>query len=238
MPPRQRHQDPVVRVRRGAGGVLAQGRRRSGALSTPQLQILAWFCSISPFPSARQADLPRHARDHRPQGPHEAVGERAFRGQKGLLGAVVWCGRWALARGKATLCEKGWLPPRVCDPDWECLWTLLNQPTILASIVSPQALIYRSASLARARRTCPPPPRRPSHPSATLARNVGGLRAVSRMWPQSESPPAIYYWNSLCFWIRTVTRRLHLPISVPVGLGGPCSNGLPLGEKHAAPEGN
>ena len=37
---------------------------------------------------------------------------------------------------------------RVCDRDGECLWTLFAQPTILASIVVPQALAYSSVPLA------------------------------------------------------------------------------------------
>ena len=47
------------------------------------------------------------------------------------------------------LVEREVVGRRVWDQDGECLWTLLAQPTILASIVSPQALIYRSALLAR-----------------------------------------------------------------------------------------
>lgn len=41
MPPRQRHQGIIVRVRRGAGGVLAQGRRRPVLLSAFNLLMLA-----------------------------------------------------------------------------------------------------------------------------------------------------------------------------------------------------
>ena len=41
LPPRQRHQGIIVRVRRGAGGVLAQGRRRPVLLSAFNLLMLA-----------------------------------------------------------------------------------------------------------------------------------------------------------------------------------------------------
>ena len=47
---------------------------------------------------------------------------------------------------------------RVCGRDGECLWTLFAQPTILASMGLCQALVYRSASLAR-NENLPPIPR-------------------------------------------------------------------------------
>ena len=46
---------------------------------------------------------------------------------------------------------------RVCGRDGECLWTLFVQPTILASIGVSQALVYRSASLARNGNVSPSP---------------------------------------------------------------------------------
>ena len=110
LPPRQRHQDPVVRVRRGAGVSWLKAEGDLGALSTLQLQILVSFCSISRFPSTRQADLPWHARDRRSQGLLDVIAERAFRVQPGLPGGCGSCGRRALARGKATPAENRWLP--------------------------------------------------------------------------------------------------------------------------------
>ena len=75
---------------RGVSWLKAEGDL--GALSTLQLQILVSFCSISPFPSTRQADLPWYTRDRRPQGLIGVRGERAFCVQPGLPGGCGSCG--------------------------------------------------------------------------------------------------------------------------------------------------
>ena len=66
------------------------------------------------------------------------------------LVAVVAGHRWGVVvEGWLALVEREAVGRRVGDRDGECLWTLLNQPTILASIATHQALAYSSALLAR-----------------------------------------------------------------------------------------
>ena len=100
----------------------------------------------SSSPSTPHPALPLHARDRRPQGRLVLGGEAAFFGRWGFSWAVVRVENgWAL---EGLFNEKGGFRTTSLGRDGECLWTLFAQPTILASIVAPQALTYRSASLA------------------------------------------------------------------------------------------
>ena len=68
---------------------------------------------------------------------------------------------------------------RVCDRDGECLWTLFAQPTILASIVAPQSLTYRSASLACNENLFPSP--QTPLVLVQLRKNPENLQVVTRL---------------------------------------------------------
>ena len=126
---------------RGVSWLKAEGDL--GALSTLQLQILVSFCSISPFPSTRQADLPWYTRDRRPQGLIGVRGERAFRVQPGLPGGCGSCGGGRSLEGRRRPPKTGGCRWRVCVPDWECLSTLSSRPTLPTTSTVYIALIPR-----------------------------------------------------------------------------------------------
>ena len=147
--PRQRHQHLRGSVRRCVRGALAQRTRRLALLSATRSSFLPRPALSTPWPSALHGALPCHARDRWPQRA-AGWGNRAAPETSHTPGRwLVRAGRGRGGRGLVALVEREVVGRRVWDQDGECLWTLLAQPTILASIVTHQALACSSASLAR-----------------------------------------------------------------------------------------
>ena len=163
-----------------------------------QLQLASWSGLLSlsvhapPCPSLARA---------RPQvqGCLVLGQEPAFSGRWGFSWAVVRVGMGGRSRACSRPTKRE--GRRVWGRDGECLWTLFAQPTILASIVAPQALTYRSASLACNENLFPSP--QTPLVLVQLRKNPENLQIVTRL----KFPISQMY--SLCSCNVTLQRLLN-----------------------------
>ena len=143
------HQCVPAGARGGAEHVLLRSTTRPVSLDTTDTSNFPSLSGLLSL-SVHAPPCPPLART-RPQGTRTSCTRRRSRDSwpVGLLLGCGSCGRWWALEGLFAPPTKRVASHDECwGRDGECLWTLFAQPTILASIVAPQALTYRSASLA------------------------------------------------------------------------------------------